>query len=165
MKRWLITLSFAVLASAAHALPTVTEVQAEVQKGNYAQAQTMMREVVVAKPGNAKAHYIYAEILAHNARFADSAEQARLARELDPALKFTSPEKFRAFEQLLEREQQRARPSVSAPVDSSARSRPAAVAPAPAPMQERSQGIPSWVWIAGLAGLGFVAWRVLAYTR
>ena len=158
MKRWLITLSFAFLASAAHALPTVTEVQAEVQKGNYAQAQTMMREVVVAKPGNAKAHYIYAEILAHNARFADSAEQARLARELDPALKFTSPEKFRAFEQLLEREQQRARPSVSAPVDSSAR--PAAAA-APAPLPERSQGVPSWVWIAGLAGLGFVAWRML----
>ena len=159
MKRWLITLSFAFLASAAHALPTVTEVQAEIQKGNYAQAQTMMREVVVAKPGNAKAHYIYAEILAHNARFADSAEQARLARELDPALKFTSPEKFRAFEQLLEREQQRARPSVSAPVDSSARSRPAA---APAPLPERSQGVPSWVWIAGLAGLGFVAWRMLS---
>lgn len=159
MKRWLITLSFAFLASAAHALPTVTEVQAEVQKGNYAQAQTMMREVVVAKPGNAKAHYIYAEILAHNARFADSAEQARLARELDPALKFTSPEKFRAFEQLLEREQQRARPSVSAPVDSSARARPAVAAPAPLP--ERSQGVPSWVWIAGLAGLGFVAWRML----
>lgn len=162
MKRWLITLSFAFLASAAHALPTVTEVQAEIQKGNYAQAQTMMREVVVAKPGNAKAHYIYAEILAHNARFADSAEQARLARELDPALKFTSPEKFRAFEQLLEREQQRARPSVSAPVDSSARSRPAAAAAAPAPLPERSQGVPSWVWIAGLAGLGFVAWRMLS---
>ena len=159
MNRWLISLSFAFLASAAHALPTVTEVQAEIQKGNYAQAQTMMREVVVAKPGNAKAHYIYAEILAHNARFADSAEQARLARELDPALKFTSPEKFRAFEQLLEREQQRARPSVSAPVDSSSRSRPAAAAPAP--LQERSQGIPSWVWIAGVAGLGFVAWRML----
>lgn len=159
MKRWLITLSFAFLASAAHALPSVAEVQAEVQKGNYAQAQTMMREVVVAKPGNAKAHYIYAEILAHNARFADSAEQARLARELDPALKFTSPEKFRAFEQLLEREQQRARPSVSAPIDSSTRSRPAAAAPAPLP--ERSQGVPSWIWIAGLAGLGFIAWRML----
>lgn len=159
MKRWLITLSFAFLASAAHALPSVAEVQAEVQKGNYTQAQTMMREVVVAKPGNAKAHYIYAEILAHNARFADSAEQARLARELDPALKFTSPEKFRAFEQLLEREQQRARPSVSAPIDSSTRSRPAAAAPAPLP--ERSQGVPSWVWIAGLAGIGFVAWRML----
>lgn len=159
MKRWLITLSFAFLASAAHALPSVAEVQAEVQKGNYAQAQTMMREVVVAKPGNAKAHYIYAEILAHNARFADSAEQTRLAKELDPALKFTSPEKFRAFEQLLEREQQRARPSVAAPVDSSIRSRPAAAAPAPLP--QRSEGVPSWVWIAGLAGLGFVAWRML----
>jgi len=161
MKHWLITLSFAFLASAAHALPTVTEVQAEIQKGNYAQAQTMMREVVVAKPGNAKAHYIYAEILAHNARFADSAEQARLARELDPAIKFTSPEKFRAFEQLLEREQQRAKPSVTAPVDSSVRSRAAAPA-APAPLPERSQGVPSWVWIAGLAGLGFVAWRMLS---
>ena len=160
MKRWLITLSFAFLASAAHALPTVTEVQAEIQKGNYAQAQTMMREVVVAKPGNAKAHYIYAEILAHNARFADSAEQARLARELDPTIKFTSPEKFRAFEQLLEREQQRAKPSVTAPVDSSSRARPATTA-APAPLPERSQGVPSWVWIAGLAGLGFVAWRML----
>ena len=162
MKRWLITLSFAFLASAAHALPTVTEVQAEIQKGNYAQAQTMMREVVVAKPGNAKAHYIYAEILAHNARFADSAEQARLARELDPAIKFTSPEKFRAFEQLLEREQQRAKPSVTTPVDSSSRGRPAAITTAaPTPLPERSQGVPSWVWIAGLAGLGFVAWRML----
>ena len=64
----------------AWAAPTVDAVQAEVQRGNYAQAETMMQEVVNARPGSAKAHYIYAEILAHNKRFDEAAKQAASAR-------------------------------------------------------------------------------------
>ena len=51
MKRWLIGLSFALLAPLAWALPSVADVQAQVQKGHYAEAESMMREVVAAKPG------------------------------------------------------------------------------------------------------------------
>ncbi len=116
MKRWLTGLAFAVLTVAAFALPTVGNVESEVQKGNYAQAESMMREVVAAKPGSGKAHYILAEILAHNDRFADAAREVALARQLDPTLGFTQPDKFRSFEQLLNREQQRARaPATQAP--------------------------------------------------
>ena len=164
MKRWLLTLSLIFLASAAHALPTLAAVEAEVQKGNYAQAQSMMHEVVVAKPGSAKAHYVYAEILAHNDDFAQAAQEAALAKQIDPALKFTQPEKFNAFEQLLDRETQRA-PRAGSSLDSLARAVPtlpaAPVQAQPRQMEESSPGVPAWAWIAGLAGVGWVAWRMM----
>ena len=80
----------ALWSAAAFALPTSNDVQAAVKSGDYPKAETMMQEVVAAKPQSAKAHYLYAEILAHDAKFTDAAAQARQARELDPALSFTS---------------------------------------------------------------------------
>ena len=50
------------------------------KQGGYSQAEGMMREVVDAKPGSAKAHYIYAEILAHSGSFSKAAEEAGNAR-------------------------------------------------------------------------------------
>ena len=95
LKRLFVTVALAVWAFSAAALPSVDAVQAEVQKGRYAQAETMMQEVVAAKPGSARAHYIYAEILAHNKRFDEARRQVSAAREIDPALSFTEPAKFR----------------------------------------------------------------------
>src|ERR1700741_4281167 len=90
----------------AMALPSSNDVQAAVKAGDFPKAETMMQEVVAAKPQSAKAHYLYAEILAHDAKFSDAAAQARKARELDPALSFTNdPEKFRNFERELQRAQ------------------------------------------------------------
>jgi hypothetical protein len=159
MKKLFAGLSFALLSLAAWALPTLQQVESEVQKGNLTSAESMMREVVAAKPGSAKAHYIYAEVLARNGSFAPAAEQARLARAADPQITFTQPEKFRSFEQLLERElqpmAQQARP---------ARQLDSAATPAVAP---RSDGaaIPGWVWGAGLAALAFLAWRGFSRSR
>ncbi len=167
MKRWLLTLSLIFLASAAHALPTLAAVEAEVQKGNYAQAQSMMHEVVAAKPGSAKAHYVYAEILAHNDDFVQAAQEAALAKQIDPALKFTQPEKFNAFEQLLDRETQRASraPRAGSSLDSLSRAVPtlpaAPVLAQPRRVEESSPGVPAWVWIASLAGVGWVVWRMM----
>lgn len=168
MKHWLISLSVAAALSSvvcgAFALPTVADVQTEIQKGNYTQAQTMMRKVVEAKPGSAKAHYIYAEILAHNARFTDAAEQARIAKQIDPAAGFTTPEKFRSFQQLLDREQQAGRTSGAAPSSSmTPQPRQSSPAPAalPAPVEQRSGGgIPIWVWV-GAAAILFIGWKML----
>jgi|GEM_PF-3188348 len=44
----------------------------------------MMSEVVAAKPDSAKAHYIYAEMLAHNRNFTKASKEAARARQLDP---------------------------------------------------------------------------------
>lgn len=135
---------------AAQALPSVDEVQAATQRGDYVAAEKMMREVVAAKPGSARAHYVLAEILAHERQFTEAQEQARKARSLDPSIKFTDPTRFKAFEELLAREQrgQSAPPRLS----SADAGLPAALprpAPAPAPAQASGGGVPVWLLLGG----------------
>ena len=155
----LIGLSLALAAFIAWGLPTLQQVEAEVGRGNYAQAETMMHEVVTARPGSAKAHYIYAEILAHNANLAQAAAEARRARELDPQITFTDPQKFQSFEELLQREQ-RPKPSATHPSST--------VAPPASPLSRTNSasgndgGVPGWAWGAGAAVLALLAWRALS---
>ena len=162
-------LSMAVLNAVAWALPSVQDVEAQVQQKHYAEAESMMKEVVAAKPESAKGHYIYAELLARNGHFAQAATETAKAKSLDPQIKFADADKFRAFEQLLQREQNPtpARTggggslsnaggnSVTAP----------ALAPAPAPAAARSSGLPGWVWPVGLALVGWLLWRGFARSR
>ena len=144
---------------AAMALPSANDVQSAVKSGDYPKAETMMQEVVAAKPQSAKAHYLYAEILAHDAKFTDAAAQARRARELDPALSFTTdPEKFKSFERLLEREQAGPAVTTQAPAPTTHVN----AAPPVVRQQASSGGIPGWVWMGGLAILAFVIFRAVS---
>jgi hypothetical protein len=162
MRRLLVAAFCVMLSAAALALPSIDEVQSEVRQGRWAHAEEMMREVVAAKPGSARAHYVYAEILAHDGRFDLAREEAAQARQLDPAIKFTDASKFAAFERLLEREQAAARrpaATVATP----------ALAPVPAPTPAApaaaSSGLPGWVWAVGLALVGWLGWRMFAARR
>ena len=85
-------------ASSAFALPTLEDVEHAVHRGDYSAAESMTREVVAARPTNAKAHYILAEILAHEGKLAEARSQAASARQLDPEIHFTAPDRFRQFE-------------------------------------------------------------------
>ena len=175
----LLLLPLLLMATLARAVPTVEAVQAEIKAGRYEQAETMMREVVQARPKSARAHYVLAEILAHNGRVEQAVEEAAQARRLDPAIGFTDPAKFARFEQQLQERPARASaragvgggvvPSPgstslgSTPVD--ARS-PAVPAPrTPAPREAGGSGVPGWIWLAGAALLAVVAWRMLAARR
>lgn len=144
---------------AAHALPNVDEVQAAAKRGDYPAAETMMREVVAAKPDSPRAHYVLAEILAHQRQFNEAAEHVRRARALDPAIKFADSAKFTAFEQLLQREQAgAAKSSVTSP----------AVVNAPPPMRaapvERSGGggVPVWLLVIGVV---IFIWIAVSWMR
>ena len=160
MKNSIVTLSLVFMSAAALALPTFLQVETEVRQGHYAQAETMLAEVVEARPRSAKAHYVYAEILAHNAKFAKASLEAKTAREIDPAIKFTQPDKFRDFEQMLASE-------LSPPVVKS-RSMPALTA-APtsmvAPRVPEATGIPGWAWGGMLALIGVFLWRGFTRSR
>ena len=158
VRTWMLVTALGAFALAASALPSLDAVKAEVQKGNYGQAQTMMEEVVAAKPSSARAHYVYAEILAHNKRFDEAARQATTASTLDPAIGFTDPAKFKAFEALLEREQREAKASVPAALTAPSIAAPATHA---ATTPERSSGIPGWVWVAGGLAFAALAWSAL----
>jgi hypothetical protein len=157
MKKLLVSLAFLAASSLAWALPTVQQVEAEVQQGHTVRAETMMGEVVAAKPGSAKAHYVYAEILARNGKFKLAAEEEAKARQIDPDAKFADPAKVLAFEQLLDREQLGVSRSPAVPAQQ------VAVAPMSAPA--RGAGMPSWVWMAALAAIAFFLWRGLSRSR
>ena len=68
MKKLIVSMALGGVAVLAWALPTQQQVEAEVGQGNYAEAESMMREVVAARPDSARAHYVYAEILAHGGK-------------------------------------------------------------------------------------------------
>ena len=80
MKKLIACIALAGLSALAWALPTQQQVEAQVRQGNYAQAESMMREVVAAKPDNARAHYVYAEILAHERQAAPRPSRRRRRR-------------------------------------------------------------------------------------
>ncbi|MDE1949277.1 MAG: tetratricopeptide repeat protein [Burkholderiales bacterium] len=151
IKHFLAAAALGLLACAAFALPSVDQVQSEVRQGHYVQAESMMKEVVTARPDSARAHYVYAEILAHNGRFDVAAQEAARARQIDPKASFTDPAKFAAFEQLLQREQAHASRSLSLGT------------PALPALQQRapaSNGTPTWVWVLLIAGGAAVLFAV-----
>jgi len=161
MKKLIACVALAGLTVLAWALPTLQQVEAQIGQGNYAQAESMMREVVAARPDSARAHYIYAEILAHERKLAEAVDEARKARTIDPDVKFTDPEKFRTFEAALLRAQN---PSARAPL-TPAPVETRAARQAPAESVAPATGVPGWVWIAGLGALGVFLWRMLARSR
>jgi hypothetical protein len=141
--------------SAAQALPNVDEVQAAAQRGDYASAEKMMREVVAAKPDSARAQYVLAEILAHQRQFSEAAEHARRARALDPAIKFADTAKFSAFEQLLQREQATTARATTPTTGNAAPPMRAA----PVVRSESGGGLPIWLVIGGVIVFIWLAMR------
>ena len=133
----------------AFALPSVDEVRAAANQGDYPRAEQMMREVVEAKPGSAKAHYVLAEILARQRKFTDAAEQARLVRLNDPDLKTVDRAKFTEFERLLDRAQGGTTAAAPAQLPAPAAAPVTTRAPAPAPSSHEGGGVPLWVLLGG----------------
>ncbi len=157
MKRAILIGSLALWSAMAFALPTADEVQAAVNAGNYARADSMMHEVVTARPQSAKAHYAYAKILAHEGRFTDAIAQARAAREADPAIGFADPATFRGFEQELQRAAGQGAAGTSPQVIDE-------TLPARVPAQHAqaaSSGVPGWVWVGGFALVAFLLLRAV----
>lgn len=167
IRRLCVAAALAWASTLALALPTVQQVEGEVAQGRYAQAETMMAEVVAAKPGSARAHYVYAEILARNELFARAAEQARLARTLDPSLAFAgSADTFRAFERQLERARSSGAiarsPSVATPAETSTSTVAAPTRAAVPAAESAASGVPSWLWGLGFAVVAVLLWRAIS---
>ena len=159
MKRHLLIGAALLWSAVAFAVPSRADVESAVKAGDYARAETMMREVVTADPQSARAHYYFAEVLAHEGKFDDAVGQARQARQLDPKIGFTDPAKFAQFEQLLRREQSHAGTTTPAPGTLPAAT-DAMPAPAPAPVVRATSGMPGWVWVLGIAAVLFFVWRM-----
>jgi hypothetical protein len=100
-KLWFIgCLAFAV-AGTAIAADSPKDVEAALHQGNYQLAEQELRQAIADHPQSAKAHYILAQVLAHEGNIGDAQKEAGQAKQLDPKIGFTDPARFAHFEQEL----------------------------------------------------------------
>jgi uncharacterized protein len=78
--------------------PTIDQVYREAQSGNLAEAQSMVDGVLRTHPNSAKAHFVSAELLARQGRFAQAEVELRAAQRLEPQLPFTTPQAVQELE-------------------------------------------------------------------
>ena len=150
--RILAALLLSLASATAFALPTVEDVQHAVHRGDYAAAESMVREVLVARPDNARAHYLLSELLAHEGKLNEARTQAATARQLDPSLRFTAPERFRQFENELAATPKAKSPG-TAPVAVPRRAEEPAAGGAKS-ASDSSAGGSSMLWLLILLGVG-----------
>jgi hypothetical protein len=101
MQKLLLSLILLVATAAASAADSPKDVQALIARGDYPGAEAALREAITDHPQSAKAHYVLAEVLAHEGNIGEAKTEANKAAALDPATHFTDPAKFQAFQQKL----------------------------------------------------------------
>ena len=86
------------VSAAAFAVPSAQQVERAMAQGNWQQADTELSQVLEAHPNNAHAHYLYAQVLDREGRYADALAQIQQAKALDPQIRFTNPANFAQVE-------------------------------------------------------------------
>ena len=99
MGKWLFALALLVGSGFALAQPepTLNQVYETAQAGRLDQAQTMMQQVLAAHPNSAKAHFVQAELFAHQGKISAAREALAAADKLAPGLPFAKPETLSAL--------------------------------------------------------------------
>ena len=166
LQRMLLALTLALAAGWALALPSPKDIEAAVGAGQLPQAETMLREVLQAKPQSAKAHYELGQVLARQGKYFEAQQALDQAKTIDPTLKFaTSTEAFaKTYDTVLA--QVRGAPSAASA--KAAVATPAAPVASPAPASPAPSGgfnlMYVWMGAAGLVVLGLILRRRAAAT-
>jgi tetratricopeptide (TPR) repeat protein len=107
------------------AAPAVKDIEAVIQRGDFAAAEQMLDEVLREKPESAKAHYFQAQVQARRLDYRSALAHLEQARALDPKLAFAVPEKFNAlWAELQKRQALLAEPRPPAPPPAQQRNPP-----------------------------------------
>ncbi|EET08378.1 tetratricopeptide repeat protein, partial [Burkholderia pseudomallei] len=88
-------LSLILLSAAANAaVPSLQQIQQSIAQGNWQRADAQLSQVIDAYPDNARARYLYGQVLDREGRPAEALAQIERAKSLDPQLRFTDPSRF-----------------------------------------------------------------------
>src|SRR5260221_2480513 len=100
--------SLMLVSAGAFAVPSATQIETAMQQGNWQQADAALTEVLQAHPNNARAHYLYGQVLYREGRYADALAQIQQAKTLDPQVRFTDLSRFAQTEARIRRKAERA---------------------------------------------------------
>jgi len=101
MKKFLMAVAASLMlvsAAAFAAVPSAGQIEQSMTQGDWQKADAQLSEVLQAHPNNAKAHYLYAQVLDREGRYADALSQVQQAKTLDPDIRFTDPSRFASTE-------------------------------------------------------------------
>lgn len=150
MKKYLVAAlaSLAFVSGAAFAVPSAQQIESAMSQGDWQRADAGLVEVLQAHPNNAHAHYLYAQVLDREGRYADALTQVEQAKSLDPQLHFTSPQRFAQVEAKIRADATRAGTTTTSRADNPfAQQQAVQAAPAPVP-QRHGPGMGAWIGIA-----------------
>lgn len=161
MKKFLATAfaSLLFVSAAAFAVPTVQQIESAMSQGNWQQADAGLSEVLQAHPNNARAHYLYAQVLDREGRSADALAQVQQAKTLDPQIRFTDPTRFAQTEARIRKDAERAggnTTSRAANPFAQQQSAPAVQQPSaivPQAPQRHGPGMGMWIGLLVLVGV------------
>jgi hypothetical protein len=147
MKKFLAAASIALASLAftggvAFAVPSVQQIESAMSQGDWQRADSGLTEVLQAHPDNARAHYLYAQVLNREGRYADALTQVEQAKSLDPQIRFTQPQRFAQVEAKIRSDATRA-----GGVTTSSTNNPFTQQQVAAP-QKRGPGMGMWIGIA-----------------
>ena len=110
MKKFLASVfaSLLFVSAAAFAVPTVQQIESAMSQGNWQQADAGLSEVLQAHPNNARARYLYGQVLDREGRYGDALAQIQQAKTLDPQIRFTDPTRFAQTEARIRKDAERA---------------------------------------------------------
>ena len=152
MKKFLATVfaSLAFVSGAAFAVPTVQQIESAISQGDWQRADSGLVEVLHAHPNSAHAHYLYAQVLHREGRYADALAQIQQAKSLDPQLRFASPSRFAQVEAAIRSDAARAGGATNGSTSNPFTRTQAAALPAAAAFGETAHHGPSvgaWIGI------------------
>jgi tetratricopeptide (TPR) repeat protein len=157
MKNLLFALCLAFAAvGPAYADDSPKAVQAAIAQGNYPLAEQELRQAIAEHPQSAKAHYVLAQVLAHQGNIGEARAEADKAQGLDPKIGFTEPAKFQRFQAEL-RQATAPAPSRAAP----ARREASGATASPVPFQVEKPHTSIWPWVLGLVVIGGIVMMVM----
>ncbi|AJX33268.1 tetratricopeptide repeat protein [Burkholderia oklahomensis] len=149
-----------VSAAANAAVPSLQQIQQSIAQGNWQRADAQLSQVIDAYPDNARARYLYGQVLDREGRSTEALAQIERAKSLDPQLRFTDPSRFAQTEARVRADARRVAAQTSRPATSGgmlaapqtqaqAQSQFAAVPAAP---MHRGPSTGMWIGIAVLIG-------------
>ncbi|MEX3606582.1 MAG: tetratricopeptide repeat protein [Burkholderia sp.] len=97
MKTFVASAGIALLVASASlfaAAPSLSQVIQSINQHDWQRADSQLTQVIAAHPDNARAHYLYSQVLDREGRPVDGLAEIERARSLDPTLHFTNPNAF-----------------------------------------------------------------------
>jgi hypothetical protein len=149
MKKFLVAAfaSLAFVSGAAFAVPSAQQIESAMSQGDWQRADAGLVEVLQAHPNNAHAHYLYAQVLNREGRYADALTQVEQAKSLDPQIRFTQPQRFAQVEAKIRSDATRAGATTTSSANNPFAQQTQQAAPAPVP-QKHGLGMGAWIGMA-----------------